>query len=64
MRAASALVQNPASVCCASSAPSRSVLAGRSKKVSELEDALLERGQALEKIGHAGHLTTRRKRRT
>jgi hypothetical protein len=64
MRAASALVQKPASVCWPSSALSRCVLAGRSKKVSELEDALLERGQALEKIGHAWHLTTRRKGRT
>jgi len=38
-RARSWLDQKPGSACCASSSLSRAVLAGRSKKLSQLEDA-------------------------
>jgi hypothetical protein len=52
VRALSGLAQNPASACEASSARRRSALAVRSKKVSEFGDALLQLGQALDKVGH------------
>ena len=54
-RALSGLAQNPASACDASSVRSRSALAVRSKKVSEFGDALLQLGEALDEIGHAGY---------
>jgi hypothetical protein len=55
-RAASGLAQNPASACRVSSALRRSDLAGRSKKVSKFGDPLLQLGEPVEQIGHAGLL--------
>jgi hypothetical protein len=54
--ALSGLAQKPASACDASSARRRSALAVRSKKVSEIGDAPLEVGEAVEEVGHAGLL--------
>jgi hypothetical protein len=51
-RAASGLAQNPASACDASSVRSRSALADRSKKVSQLGDPVLQFGEALDEVGH------------
>jgi hypothetical protein len=55
-RAESGLAQKPASACRASSALRRSDLAGRSKKVSKFSDPLLQLGEPVEQIGHAGLL--------
>ena len=52
-RAVSGLAQKPASACRASSAVRRSDLAGRSKKVPEFGDAVLQLRESLHQFGHA-----------
>src|SRR5262249_33517266 len=54
-RAVSGLVQNPASACCDSRKVRRSVLPGRSKEVSQLEDPVLQLCQTLDEIGHVAY---------
>ena len=59
VRADSGLLQKPASACCDSRTVRRPALAGRSKEVSELEDPVLQLGQALDEIGHAANSASR-----